>query len=171
MALKNYKLLFFIFYFFLACDKNEIEKTGPNDCNTITIPNELTGKWKLKMWNMQIYGEISCDNLGNEQYDAEFNNINIVLDVRSNGVIRCYKNDTLLRTLFLTKIEEEFSPSYKAFNIECGEMQISFAKYLVDFNQIQLGDSIKIWNPVFDVNYVNGPLKAITSLGYYEKIE
>lgn len=169
MALKNYKLLFFVFYFFLACDKNEIEKTHQNDCKTITIPNELTGKWKLKMWNMQIYSEFSCNNLGYEQYDAEFNNINIVLDVQSNGVVRCFKNDTLLRTLFLTKMEE--FPSDKSFNIECGEMKISFEKNQLELTEIQLGDTIIIRNPVFDINYVNYPLKAITSIGYYEKIE
>lgn len=167
MVLKKCKYLFLIFLFLISCNKNK--KSIPDECNTIEISDELVGKWKLTSWIMYYFSNIYCENLGYSPYSADINNINIVLEIKKDGVIRCFKNDTLIRTLFLTHLEEY--PSSKEYDIECGEMYIRFQTYQVEFNQIQIGDSLKIWNPVFDINYTSGTVRAITGSGTYVKIE
>ena len=168
-------MLFLVFL--ISCEK---EKKDAAPCHKVSIEPALVGKWKLIRWSAYGYNTITCEYVvggGGGVYNTSDWGINVVLEIRPEGTLRTYKNDTLVNESFPTN--RSVNPNFvrERYDVNCGEMSMTFessSSLIHSLHDIQTGDTLQINNPFVDINFYSVPSGVglfITARQYYMKVE
>lgn len=174
MYLKKYSICLFLLVVLLpSCKKEPTDKISLDSvCQGAISPNQgLIGKWQLNRWKMSYYNNLFCEAIGWNEYSAETNDIDVVMEITANGAINFYFDDTLRSSYLLTGSVDYGNPDFLNCYYNCGTDKFVFRKFIPNFENLIIGDSISFSGPDFNINYVDGILKAITTDQVYIKIE
>lgn len=171
--MKKFSLLLLVVVLF-ACkkNKNEEDEQSIHECtSTVSIAPYFVGKWKLISWKAAHYNTFDCSSLGGNTYNCEDWGTNVKLEIFSNGILRTYKDDSLVNESFASQAYLNISST--SYKLNCQESRFSFncLNTLDTLSNTQLGDTLKIGNPYLDINFFNEPIYSITTEQKYVKIE
>ena len=156
----------------ISCEK---EKKDAAPCHKISVEPALVGKWKLIRWSTYGYNTITCGSGGGNWYNTSDWGTNIVLEIRSEGTLRTYKNDTLVNESFPTNTYVYQGSIGEQYDLNCGQLYMGFKNPSANSLQsVQIGDTLEISNPFVDINFYSVPTPVILSLTvqqYYVKVE
>lgn len=168
MKKTSFTLMLLVLLF--SCNKEKKDST----CHSATIEPALVGKWKLIRWRTYGYNQYTCQAGGGNWYNTSDWGTNVMLEVRSEGTFRTYKNDTLVDESFAHKAFVNLSSA--GYVLNCQQMNYSF--YCLpsesDIKNTEIGDTLIISNPFVDINffsYPTGTIFSVTVEQYYLKIE
>lgn len=172
------KYSFIVILLVLSCKKEPKENLPyVNSCATVQeTPSYVAGKWKLLNWSAVHNNLSNCTIAGGNEYDADFWGINAVLEVKSNGIVKYYKDDSLKYETIATKKSVYLDNNGERYDLNCGNLNlfISFRTLNIaedSLQNIQIGDTVIIRNPFVDINFTNSVLYSVTYEQQYVKIE
>lgn len=172
--MKKYSIILLLIV--LSC-KKEPNDAVPfvNSCvQAQEIKPYLVGKWKLLKWKALHNNLSNCTIAGTNEYDADFWGINAVLELKSNGTVRYFKDDTLRHEMIVSKYTELLYNEGERYDLGCEKLYMRYSRLNIgidSLHQIQLGDTIMISNPFVDINFTNSVLFSVTYEQHYVKIE
>ncbi|MBX2949257.1 MAG: hypothetical protein KF704_08255 [Crocinitomicaceae bacterium] len=176
--MKKISWIMLLLVFFISCEKDKNTK-NTNTCDHIAfVEPAIVGKWKLIRWSATGYDTITCENIvgAGGIFNTSDWGINVVLEIRPEGTLRTYKNDTLVNESFPTNRSVNPNIVRERYNVNCGEMSMTFesnSSFIHSLHDIQTGDTLEINNPFVDLVFYsfNGDDLFLTGRQYYMKVE
>lgn len=167
---KTRSLLYLLCSFLLsitACEKDK-PAPQPRKIQLVTPKSALVGRWKLVEWISLSYNAVDCENFFQTTFHADIQGVNFEFEVGADGSVRNYKNDTLVKTFFLTGVSSAGS-FVTEYNINDGQQLLRAVDVPSSFD---IGDTLKGSNPVLDLDtYTGSNIWRMTGVQRYIKVE
>ncbi|MBC9812587.1 hypothetical protein H9Y05_08905 [Crocinitomicaceae bacterium CZZ-1] len=176
--MKKTSLIVLLLVLLISCEKDKNAK-NTNTCDHIaSVEPALVGKWKLLRWSTARSNTVTCESGGGMWYNTSDWAINVVLEIRPEGTLRTYKNDTLVNESFPTNRSVNTNGIIReTYNVNCGKTFMFFkstSPLINSLHDIQIGDTLEIYNPFVDLVFYSVPTPVILSLTgqqHYVKVE